>query len=707
MAQKSNEEREMHQSIEMGEANSALIRRLQPWCSHLNVKLVSSGLLAQMSGLPIGRMSIECPHAKKGISAMDLRRVAAYFVNENCRNCPHHEELNADNAGREILREAENVNVERSKTAESNSSPAKLRLLGLVSGDLTQALLTAPTTEQSILELVALLDDDIRCQEAAQSLEQAANIAPDFFSPLACEVIAENLPELRIGAKCAKILRTLGNKRGELPKVSIEAALKCVYLQFCHDETLALLGDYFATGGELPRVPDIARIIGHQGYGGDNFISVSSPHYPGLEYALQEIGKRDLQRLGDAFVRKLENPDKIVRVGAAITLQNILKLLPDLGPLLVNDLIASLDLDDDRYGRHSADMEAVRALGIIFMFDPTGTQQKLNAAFLHADEEVKELIFRIYRGIADAASTSRFAKSTSLEAVACLPKVLDVLIPAIMDPNKPLEVRKSAASTIERIASSHPALVSQRTDALFGALAMVSYEEAEFRAKNPGGDPLLPALPRSETQAYGLICKEIIDALKELSEFAATSVHTTLVGMLSPLGSKELYHVLLKTRLVSLLSSISHDHTVGPAIVPELFRALMDMESVSVRLTALEAIEEVLRWQPELIPDNMREVIILYLTDMYVAIHKGAARAARYLKPMSKDEAQKIASLILRQFMHYSGENGDPSHCKVLCSTMIRICTGHPDLFLKYAGLMLLEQIHSQDDFDAEDALDG
>jgi hypothetical protein len=107
MAKKRSEEQRMQRSVEMGEANAALIPRLERWCSNLRVELTSSGLLAQMSQLPIGMMQINCPHGEKGIQAMNLREVAAYFIAENCRGCPHHEELNPDNAGRDILRELE------------------------------------------------------------------------------------------------------------------------------------------------------------------------------------------------------------------------------------------------------------------------------------------------------------------------------------------------------------------------------------------------------------------------------------------------------------------------------------------------------------------------------------------------------------------------------------------------------------------------
>src|SRR5436190_2943897 len=101
MAQKRSRERDIERSFKTGEINAALIPRIHRWCDHLRVEQVSAGMLAEMSGLPIGRMQIVCPHGTKGIGAMDLRDVAAYFISENCRACPHHKELHPDNIGRE------------------------------------------------------------------------------------------------------------------------------------------------------------------------------------------------------------------------------------------------------------------------------------------------------------------------------------------------------------------------------------------------------------------------------------------------------------------------------------------------------------------------------------------------------------------------------------------------------------------------------
>ena len=70
MLRKANRERRIEESVKIGEANAALIPRLQRWCEHLRIEQTSAGLLAEMSGLPIGMMQVVCEHATKGLQAL-------------------------------------------------------------------------------------------------------------------------------------------------------------------------------------------------------------------------------------------------------------------------------------------------------------------------------------------------------------------------------------------------------------------------------------------------------------------------------------------------------------------------------------------------------------------------------------------------------------------------------------------------------------
>jgi hypothetical protein len=427
-------------------------------------------------------------------------------------------------------------------------------------------------------------------------------------------------------------------------------------------------------------------------------------NYPGQIRAIGIIGQRNPSRLTEAFERLLENPEKQVRIGASMTLRKVLPELPELGSSLTDPLIASLALDDDRYGR-SADVEATRALADIFAHDPARTEARLKTAFDRADEEVQELLFRVYRSVAEAARTRRDGEDVPAQAIASLPAVLDVLIPATTSADLHLEVRKDASETIASIARDHATIALSRMDSLFGALALVSREETEFTEQNPGGDPVIRGLPRTERLSYDAICHNLLKALKELAEHSPVGVWKTLVALLKPLRSSDAAEAALKSKLLPLFVPLAKGHATAPRLVPELFKALMDMESVLVRVVALDVVKDFLRRNPELIPDNMREMLVIYLRDMYVAVHKAAARAVRYMPAASQEQAELVAQSLFTQFHIYSTEQSDPAHCRELVEALVKVCRGHADLQKSYALLSLLKQCEDAEHYIARDAM--
>lgn len=656
MARANSEEREYQRSIEVGRQNALLNLRLQGWCTHLSVNLVNFGLLAEMTKLPIGRMDITCPHATDGISAHDLKSVASYFVLNNCRGCQHQQELNTDNAGRDILREADNIQKDQAlATPSQGSATAKVHIT--VSGRLDEALKSAPVTEQSVLQLVALLGDENHATEASESLRQAAELAPDLFSDLACAAIAEYLPNLTVGANCAEILRILGRKRGQLPPSAATSALSCIETGQCHDAVVGLYADALNAGHEPPAMAVVAKIIGLRTSDEDFSFRRREATYPGQETALCAIGEKRLDRLEEAFKRRFENPDHLIRVGASKTLRAILPHFPILGPVLTTDIIGSLSLDDDKYGP-SADVEATRVLADIFIQNPDETRAKMDAAFPASSEEVKGLLFRIYRSVVETLGGG-WKEPVHKDSNKCVPHVFDALLPAVTSTSIPLETRGEVAGILERLADRFPEAAGDRVNSILGALALVTREEADFFENNQGGDPHLPGFPRIERSQYNIICNGLLKAIKELAENAPASTWTALSQVMEALPSSDKPNSMLKARLLDLYVPLSKNHSVAPRLIPSLFRALMEMEVPLLRCSALTVIQELLSRNPELVPDNMREIVLIYLKDSFVYVHQGAAKAVQYLPMRSADEAVEVAEILRAHFITYTskGEN--------------------------------------------------
>src|SRR5439155_7146919 len=106
-----------------------------------------------------------------------LENLIHEFAVENCRGCPHRRPNGLDTLVGKIIREFD----QRQETApdETPVEQARYRLHELVSGDLTEALRTEEVTVQSVLRLVALLEDERHDQEAGAKLGRAAALAPE------------------------------------------------------------------------------------------------------------------------------------------------------------------------------------------------------------------------------------------------------------------------------------------------------------------------------------------------------------------------------------------------------------------------------------------------------------------------------------------------------------------------------------------------
>lgn len=703
MAQDRAQEREIQESVELGARNAALIPRLERWCNHLKVELVSSGMLAQIYHLPIGRLQIVCPHASGGgVQAMQLDQVASAFVLQNCRNCKHHQELNTDNAGRDILRQADRITEER-KQPSANPTPAARRLRGLVKSDLSQALREAPVTEQSILECVARLDIADQAEDAAKLLREAANLAPEFFNDLACEVIAEHMAGVFHGGDCAATLQIIGRKRGALPKVAVDAAAACLQSEMCADEALDLLADHIAAGAVLPFASMTAVIVRRHGHQTVGIVHTRPVPAPGQVRLLSEIAKRDLNRVAEGINLILDVRDAKIRIAGPVAISALLPGFPDLGPLVLDRLTRSLELDvPDRFGP-SADVYACDAIAEILTFHPESTAKHLEAAAAAASDEGQELLVKVFERL------SRDTKEEGPEhdrALKVLPLAIDALFKALMDASRPLRARETAADTLSHIAWNQPTALVGRLDSLLGALALVAGEWVKAGQDNPKGNPLLPGFPHENVQKLEHTASKLRDAVEKLVPTAAAAVFDSVIAMLSTLDSTVPAQEYLKWHLVGLLEDLAEDHEIGPRAIPPLYNALMDVQSVIVRARALHVIERVLASSDELVPDNMREMVVLYMRDSYVAIHQAAAKAARYLRPATAEQADEILKWLHAQFELYHKKAPDHFHLEPLAESAARICARFPQLFRTHALPLLVAQAKSTNDHHAREALD-
>jgi hypothetical protein len=704
MVSKRSEERHIQEAMELGQRNAQIYRQVQNWCRHLNIRLESRGLLAEMSNLPIGMMSIECEHASAGGSmSMHLNQVATDFITRNCRDCPKHELIDIDNIGRKILDQEDEIKERRLAAKASPPVPAKVRLSELVKGDLTAALLREHVTAQSVLELVMLLDDENHAVEAAKKLFAAMQIAPEFFNDDALEVICSHFPEPKHGETCISTIQRLGHKIGKLPPVAFEAAKRCLVMRRNADRACSLIGNYLSQHKITADAELVDRIIDVQWHGRvPGPILGPPPRYYGSNYALKVIGKSDFNLLTEALKTRLRRNLKEVRINTAHVILSLLNEFPQLGLEIADPLIDSLELDDDIYGGESADGMVCRVLAVIYSRQVEAVQQKIADGYKRLSTEAKEELYGVYRFIAlGGKAFSDFGQNEADNFDRCIPTIVEPLLQTIAGLSFPIGVKVLATDTLELISKYYPRALVNHLDQILGALANI-LEEEKLQNERILKTPLEELEKQSREAQYGRVIRDLQKALGALCQMSPRAVWNRLRELVPNLDSKTSHLALYKAHLTTLYGDLGTEHSLLPEVIPDLFKLLMDFDSVVVRGAAVEAAGKILEHDSNALPQNMLEMLIIYLNDTYVYVHKCAARAIRHLRTSNEEEATNIAYRLMILDRAYEK---DPYFRQELRQALLRTTRRYPNLLIKMTVPVIIEHGRLEEPMLADDAL--
>ena len=363
-------------SLEIGQANQRLWPRVQRWCRHIGMEMTSQGMLAQMTGLPIGHLRIVCPHGHSMMEAMQLDWVAASFIQHNCIGCPHHAEISPDNFGREVIASRQRHEVE-AKEAEDR----RRQLRAQVYETAASALKTGKPTEESVNRFILdLFGSDEEAARSKELLVQAAELGPELFSDAALRVMADAIGGPH-AASCIEAARIICRQRATVPTEILAATLRAV--EQGSDSACGLLCDAIDYGQETtPILASVSTIIALPGYGRFHSMigaTYQRPAYPSTVELLTKLLERDAATVQTAFAQRLKAPEKMVRFNA---IELLTELLPDQALhvlVLANQLLRSLELPDDIYEGTSADGAACTLLAHLYAFAPEEMEERIQA----------------------------------------------------------------------------------------------------------------------------------------------------------------------------------------------------------------------------------------------------------------------------------------------------------------------------------------
>lgn len=654
MAKKGNTDRELQRAVELGRKNAEILPKVRGWCRHLEIEMESSGLVAELYQLPVGMMHITCPHASAGGSmSMHLTQVATEFITANCRNCSYHELVSLENIGRTILDKDDEVRARRvSETKDQDL--AKHRLRELVSGDLTEALRREGVTAQSVLELIVLLDNETHSNEAAKKLVKAAELAPGFFTTDAIEVLCSHFPDPAHGEHCIDTVLILARRTRLFHEVAFRAARSCLEKFKNSDKACLLIAEYLEHSDSVES--EVVQEIVHAQWYALDIPSRRDRCYEGGNLALKRIGQRDPNLLSIVLKEQLKSDSKHIRFNAAHVIQVLIDDFPELAKQMIDPLVDSLELEDDIYNGISADGAACQALAAIYVRHPDYAQERLSDGYGRLSSGAKEEIISVYRNIVFGGKRfSNYSQESTENFERCIPRVVQPLLQIVSGFAHYLDVKAEAAETLEKIGKYYPQHLLEHLDGLLGAVANLSHESALFDEKEP--KTVLEVLEKQGSQAtYSRTARQVIDALRGVCTHDARAVLGALRQILPNLDSGQRHLAAYKAELAALYGELGRNPKLLPEIIPDLYKLFVDFGSVFVRGASIKAITRILEKHRDVLPQNMVELLIVYLTDSYVYVHKSAVLAIQQLKPSSREEVVRIVRSLLALDDYYEKE---------------------------------------------------
>jgi hypothetical protein len=707
MASKKSEDRLIEKSLEIGRKNAELMPKVRRWCKHLDIKMTSAGILAEVYNLPVGSMRVTCPHGTSLIESMHLSGVARSFILQNCVGCPHHEEISPDNFGREVFNEKAKADAQK-EVDRAQREELKQRLYQ----GAQQALDTRDTPRRSINSLVLALQDSEpnapEYRDITDQLIQAAKVAPEHFSDEALRVLVAGDEETRL-ATGLHISRSICTFRKGVPDFVLQAATKAVRQSFDvgGDAACGILLEHALINDLGDVLPLLQPIISVANYRLAHFLMSpiirSEPLFPNALELLRLVFAHKPEEARQAFDERLRRDNKATKLNAAKTLQ---AMLPDLAEEvlpLTRVLLYSLELEDDHY-EESADHEVCELISHLYAYSPQFVEVKIEAFWPVASDEVKTLLTHVYSLIVRHASTEhRWSKPVFDEElyVRQVPTAIDHLFNAMADVRLDVEDRAEICDELEDAVKAFPQLAFDRLDRVLGRLAM-TIREAEQIPKD-GANYLEHMTNDTRRIEFDRLIGHIVKITRTLIHHSPQKAFPVLTQTIHDLSSKN--DTRLKAELVGILSDFGRDENLLPQVVPELYRHLTDYESNLVRSRAIDVLSDLLDHSPGTVPSNMLELLRIYLQDPYVIIHKSAVRALAHTELKRDDFGWDALNRVLALEKAYADEANQTAFFEDLIQTLYAAFRAWPEVDRYIATKLLPKYSRHSEKYFAEDML--
>lgn len=638
-------EKQIERYVQLGRTNQEVLGQLHTWCKHLEAVPTSSGLLAGLSGLPIGSFRLSCQHAAQALDGMVLSWTSCEFLDQNCRNCRFQESDGDLHWGREVLTKIDSSKAEAARhEREILSTVEELRReCRVIAG---QGRSIGNLTEHQILTWTEQIfdRDQRRSRDAAENLFKAAKVAPDLFGEPVIIAICRAGTAKTFSRASLPILKELAERRPDLSERLTATALSAIYSQISLEYSCAILCETRPNWDDQIRRQVIEHVVGSRNHirpiGGwptrdpqCDLVDIPPSYEMSDTFLLQEYD-RDSATVCGVIKDALRATEPNRRINACGVLRGLMRLRPLVGNAFASELVASLEMVDNE-DWESADHAVCNTLMQAFLLDPNTINRIIRQSIELGRPPIQSLLIDVYTKLLNGQACSTDDNLTIVndhQMQEAITVGLQSLLQLLHDKKLDIDPLGEVVQAIHIAGCNHPEKLIEQFSVLLGTLASWSMQPdakpAPVALLIPGAMPITAAHAEVEkgrrNSRWSSIKREFGDALAEVVDKYSHKLSELLLSTFNNLDSMR--YGYFKCEVVRLLGVLGRRFDLLPRILPCLWDALIDSSSASIRCRGTEAIRDCFGHSKYAPPANVVDKLVRNLKDPYIGVHQAAIR---------------------------------------------------------------------------------
>lgn len=636
-----SDDRDIRQTVQIGEQNQAVKELIHNWCSYARVeKHGGIGLIEAQTGLPIGHHAMACDHAPHGgMYTWHLADAALDFHDQNCATCKVRNAVRLPNLSKLVGERDRRREAHQKSADEAQQSAEAAQERRRATRDALRAKL--PVTSRTIIDQMEELDkqgDD----KLRDTLIGTVRLAPEIVVPELVEycfqlVEAQEPWFLDVGLTILKDLKAY-------PKRLVRGAMKSLSRHRAIDVSFSIV---VAHPGEIDPSQILAAFSSLAVWASPPYIPFSGAEVAPKPDALLCVSKAHASATRSAIKQFLDsrNPDSIREAAAAIGV--IHSQDPGIALHFLRDVLALLVRSEHliHFTNHQSRSEEAELFGdlreivaLALLSNPDETDALVQSFLGPAKEESGREVVKAYEDIFRQRHRQPEAPEVPghtlalkrLINTACTSNDTDTLF-TIMDLGR------------GPMPEGLGPLFRREMSFLLGSSALMQQRIEKFEADMKVAKDFLES--GDLDNKISAIRQTQEGLIRWIAEVAAADpeARTEYLQLLKGVPEDAL---TLRAALIKSMSRMMTSVEGMNAVLPHLYTAIVGNSTLLRRasLTSLKSLDSV---RSADLPRLVHEAVVASLGDPYVIVHKAAAELLSTFEVMAEFDTEVSNRLLM------------------------------------------------------------